>query len=304
MIAVVCAAVGIGLGVIGLLAAARRRRPRLAEMIADVEADVSSGPGRGPRSAWAGGARNMRLDRRFGGTIAQAFEKTPVALRLETDLFLTDRTLESLCAESVLGAVAGFVLPVVCWMVAAWAGFRWIPVAPAAVGLVLGCAGALIPILAVSSEARRARSAARRCIGSFVDLAVLALAGGMGLESALEAAAQVGDQPGTRKLRRALAFARGAGEPPWVPLQELGRRCGLDELIELAAALKLAGREGARIRASLSAKAESMRRSQLLSAEAAANRASERLFLPGVLLLIGFLLFIGYPAMARITIGL
>ena len=126
----------------------------------------------------------------------------------------------------------------------------------------------------------------------------------MGLEGALDAAAEVGEQRLIRRLRRGLAASRGAGQPPWLALEGLGRQGALEELCELAAALSLAGREGARIRATLAAKAASMRRRELAAAEAAANRATERLFLPGVLLLVGFLLFIGYPAMARIAVGL
>jgi hypothetical protein len=78
---------------------------------------------------------------------------------------------------------------------------------------------------------------------------------------------------------------------------------GVGELSEIAAAVSLAGSEGARIRSTLTAKAASIRRHELADAEAEANAVTERLFLPGVLLLVGFLLFIGYPAYARIAGG-
>ena len=68
--------------------------------------------------------------------------------------------------------------------------------------------------------------------------------------------------------------------------------------------MSLAGTEGARIKSTLAAKAASIRRHELADAEADANTISERLFIPGVLLLIGFLIFIGYPAVARLTAGL
>ena len=38
-------------------------------------------------------------------------------------------------------------------------------------------------------------------------------------------------------------------------------------------------------------------------AESAANAMTERLFLPGALLLLGFLVFIGFPAVQRILGG-
>ena len=46
-----------------------------------------------------------------------------------------------------------------------------------------------------------------------------------------------------------------------------------------------------------------MRRHAQAEAESAANAMTERLFVPGALLLLGFLLFIGYPAFQRIIGG-
>jgi tight adherence protein C len=131
----------------------------------------------------------------------------------------------------------------------------------------------------------------------------LSLAGGMGVESALIAAAEIGDGHVSRRIARALALSRDSGETPWSALDRLGRELGIGELNEIAAAVSLAGSEGARIRSTLAAKAASIRRHELADAEAEANALTERLFLPGVLLMVGFLLFIGYPAYARITGG-
>jgi hypothetical protein len=78
---------------------------------------------------------------------------------------------------------------------------------------------------------------------------------------------------------------------------------GVPELVELSTTLQLAGTEGARIRQSLSARAVALRRHEQAEAESEANAVTERLFLPGALLLIGFLVFIGYPAFARILGG-
>ena len=64
--------------------------------------------------------------------------------------------------------------------------------------------------------------------------------------------------------------------------------------------MQLAGQQGARVRASLAAKAASLRGHQLAAVEAAAHSASERMALPTVLMFVGFLLFIGYPAVAEI----
>jgi hypothetical protein len=76
------------------------------------------------------------------------------------------------------------------------------------------------------------------------------------------------------------------------------------ELTELAATTALAGHEGARIKASLVSKATTVRAHLLAESEAEAASATERMSLPVVALFGGFLLFIGYPALAHALTGL
>ena len=106
------------------------------------------------------------------------------------------------------------------------------------------------------------------------------------------------------QLRRALEEARLTRTPPWGPLGRLGQALGVDELSELAASVALAGAEGARVRASLAAKATSIRSHALADAQADAEAMSERMSLPVVVLFAGFLLFVGYPALAHVLAGL
>ena len=143
----------------------------------------------------------------------------------------------------------------------------------------------------------------RVVVGSFVDLVVLGLAGGVGIDGALHAAAQVSPDWAAQRLGRALSAARDGGTTPWAALEALGRDLGVRELVELSTTVQLAGTEGARIRQSLTARSASLRRHEQAEAESAANAMTERLFLPGALLLLGFLLFIGYPAFHRILGG-
>jgi hypothetical protein len=101
-----------------------------------------------------------------------------------------------------------------------------------------------------------------------------------------------------------VAAAQVTRTSPWHHLGQLGDRTGVTELSELAAAASLAGSEGAKIRASLEAKATAMRRRQLTDAEAAAHAATERMALPIVVQFLGFLVFIGTPALAHVLSGL
>ncbi len=106
------------------------------------------------------------------------------------------------------------------------------------------------------------------------------------------------------ELRQALTDARLRGEPSWNGLAHLGEAIGVGELQELAASAGLAGDEGARVRVSIAAKARAIRMRGLADAEGAAQSASERMSLPVVLLMTGFIVFLGYPAIAAVLNGL
>jgi hypothetical protein len=69
----------------------------------------------------------------------------------------------------------------------------------------------------------------------------------------------------------------------------------------LAASARLAGDQGARIRASLAAKADSMRAAQTAAIEAEAEAATEKMLLPVVTLVVGMILFIGFGVVQAIS---
>jgi hypothetical protein len=97
-----------------------------------------------------------------------------------------------------------------------------------------------------------------------------------------------------------LTNARLLGETPWDALGRLGDDVGVDELRDLAGALSLAGDEGAKIRASLSARAASLRRKELADAEGAAGERSQSMLIAQMLICAAFLVFLAYPATYRI----
>ena len=193
--------------------------------------------------------------------------------------------------------------PVALWIVLTLVGAP-VPLGPVVV--VAGTGPVIGVALGVSALMRRAQERRRHMrvvLGSFVDLVVLSLAGGVGVDGALHAASRVTPDWAARRMARALQTARDAGTPPWEALAALGTELGVPELVELSTTVQLAGTEGARIRQSLMARGDSLRRHEQAEAESAANAMTERLFLPGALLLLGFLVFIGYPAVARILGG-
>ncbi|MEV0611150.1 type II secretion system F family protein [Polymorphospora rubra] len=247
-------------------------------------------------SGWTGrwGRPAVRWLRRTGLPLAST----------RRDLATIDKPVDVHLAEQATAAVVGLLLPPVAAMLLAIAGVGTGMTMPTAASLVLGVAGFLAPELSVRTEAAKHRAAFRDALSSFLDLVVISLASGAGVDQALDDAAKVGSGPAYTELRYALTEARLARVPPWDILATLGRRVAVAELQQLAATVGLAGTEGAKVRASLRSRAVALRARQLTDAEGEANAATERMALPIVALFAGFLIFLGYPAMAAVLGGL
>lgn len=215
-----------------------------------------------------------------------------------------DKPIDVHLAEQATATAFGLLLPPVLTTLLAFAGVTPGLTMPAAASLILGVAGFLAPELSVRSDAAKHRAAFRDALSSFLDLVVISLAAGSGVDQALDEAAAVGCGPAYAELRYALTEARLARVPPWDILAVLGQRLAVAELQQLAATVGMAGTEGARVRASLRSRAIAMRERQLTDAEGAANAATERMSLPIVALFGGFLIFLGYPALAAVLGGL
>ena len=300
---------GAGLGILGLGTAIRPRRQSLDAALRILDVDAV------PRSVKAARVADLRgmqrgeihteLRRWLGARATVAMDIAPsVGDQFRRDLASADWTVGTLAERCVLSSIAGALLPFVGWALLSFLGVRMPLVLPLWVGLCGALAGAALPILLLKGQAKKGRRQARRMVGCFLDLVVLGLAGGLGIEGALHAAAAIGDTRVSSRLVHSLDEARDAGRTPWHALERLGHELVVPELVELSMAVSLAGTEGARIRSTLASKAASIRRHELADAETDANTISERLFIPGVLLLIGFLIFIGYPAVARLSAGL
>jgi len=233
----------------------------------------------------------------------QGLLRRPRWAALSPSLAITVTSPAQLASRVIAAAGIGVLAPPVLWAGAEAAGVSLSVLFPALLALVMIPTGALVPFWVLRAEAEERRKHFRTVIGTYVDLIVLSLAGGAGIEESLLSASTVSSDWATKRIAKALLLARDTGEAAWEALSELGRELAVPELIELSATLQLAGTEGARVRQSLSARAASLRRHEQAEAESAANAMTERLFLPGTLLLLGFLLFIGYPAFNRILAG-
>lgn len=223
---------------------------------------------------------------------------------LARDLRVAGSTPERLAVEKVVSAWLMAVFPIGAAALATAGGvaLAWPLVVLAS--LVLAVIGFLTPDLALRSRARERRREFRHVLTSYLDVVTIVIAGGGGVETALYDAAGAGTSWPHAELRRVLDGCRLAGEAPWTALGRLGDQLGVEELGELAASIGLAGEHGAKVRLSLDAKAASMRQHQLSEMEAEAQAATEKMSIPVVLMLFGFLVFVGYPAVARVVGGL
>jgi pilus assembly protein TadC len=211
------------------------------------------------------------------------------------------KPIEAHAFEKLLGGIAGLLVPVMFSLAVAAAGVSVSPGVIVALAVGLSLAGFMYPDLGLSDQIERRRRDFRHSLSAYLDLVTIILAGGGGLETALQTSADLGDGWAFSEIRAALRRARLTSRTPWDVFDDLGEELGVDELRELAAAAHLAGDQGARIRASLAAKADSMRASQTAAIEAQAEAATEKMLLPVVTLVVGMILFIGFGVVQAIS---
>jgi Flp pilus assembly protein TadB len=289
---------GIGLGV---LVTWRAVSPRPVPLDAVLEGLATPGAPFGSAASDGAPAGVPAADRvgAVARRVAGAFGHDTA--RHDRDLAIVGRSPDRHAFEKLAGAVAGLLVPN---MVAAGLVTAGLPLPVGAAGvlsLATAASGFVLPDIVLRDEAERRRRAFRHTLSSYLDLVNVLLAGGAGIETALHAAADAGDGWGYQTIRVELRRARLTGQSPWDTFADLAARLGVNELAELAASVSLAGSHGARIRASLAAKADTLRGHQVAETEAAAEAATERMTVPVAVLLFGFLVFIAWPAINQIT---
>ena len=224
-----------------------------------------------------------------------------VSSALETDLAVAGRDVTWFASRALgLGLVGLALGPILVLLgLLAGAAFPWtvaVVLSAGAVAVVL-----VLHMASVRREASRRRAGFGFALSAYLDLVVVSMAAGRGIEGALTVAGESGSGWAFDALRAALGSSRLRGITPWAALDELGEALGVSELRGLAASIELAGASGAKVRASVAARARALRGRALTDARSAAESATEAMSLPVVLLVVGFLILIGYPAVMQIT---
>jgi Flp pilus assembly protein TadB len=286
------AGAGFGLGLTMLARGLFPPKPTLAQALADLN--------RAPAPVRILSANDGGWAARFGGPLVGLLESWNLpGEKVARDLQVLERSARRHLAEKAVAALAGLLLPLVLTAALAAAGVVLPWSVPAWGALACAAAGFFVPDLTVKSEAVARRMQFRHAFTAFIDLTVIGLSGGAGVEASLDQAARIGEGWSFTAIRKALDAARLSRVAPWTTLGQLGTELDVPVLEEIAAQLSLAGVEGAKVKSSLSAKAAALRAHALADADAAAQQATERMALPVVQMFAGFLVFIAYPALAH-----
>lgn len=300
MITVLGLGAGVGIGLWALVVGVFPPRPRLGAVLARATGSPPAPPSVSilpiEESGWA-----ARWGRPFVAPLqALGFPRGS----LVGDLVVIGRPVSIHLARQASCALAGFLAPVAAQLLLTVGGVSVGITPPVLAALVLAALGFLTPTVAVRAEATRRRAGFRHALSAYLDLVGITLAGGAGVDSALRESVAIGHGWAFAQLRRALDTARLTRTTPWVTLRQLGDELGVSELSELAASVSLAGTEGAKVRASLAAKAAALRTHQITDAEADAQADTERMSLPVMVLFLAFLIFLGFPALTQVLTGL
>ncbi|MWA06495.1 hypothetical protein F8568_040340 [Actinomadura sp. LD22] len=216
------------------------------------------------------------------------------------DLRLLELPVERFMLDKLALFLTGLAAPPLLTGMIALAGGSLPWTLPTLGSLVLASVLAFVPDWNVRAQARQRRRDFRYAFTSYLQLVVLEREAGAALNAALEEPAKItGGWPFLR-VHQALTRARSAQQQPWRALAELGEEIGVRDLIDLAHTAEIAGTEGAKMHDVLVAKIASMRHEASADARAEANSRTTAMWVPTSLLMLGFVILVGFPFFSKL----
>lgn len=252
-------------------------------------------------AAGAGRGVLARVQGQSGRWLARQLTRRGVGYTsLRQDLALTGRTFEDALGRKVTLAGAGLVLGLLATVGLSVAGLALPAGAPVVLAVVLAVVFFVVPDLDARTEAARRREEFRRALGAYLDLVALEMAGSAAPAEALPSAARIGAGWPLALIGDTLYRATRGGRNPWTALADLGQRIGVGELRDLGQLIALVAHDGARVRSTLTARAQTMRRHELANLEGKAGKADQSMRVAQILIGLGFIAFLGYPAVVAV----
>ena len=236
------------------------------------------------------------LDRTLDVIVTKGSDPSTIA----ADLAVLGRTPREFALTRLTMTVGFAGLPIAVALLTATSGATWNPAYIALAAMIGGGLGFVVSRGTLASEAKERRHAFVAELASYLDIVAQLLTGGAGVEDALWRAARNARSPAIITIRDTLASARTRRRSEWSALGELATRIRVPELSELVTAVQLAGGSGAKVSASLVAKAHSLRDRTASQQLAEAQRASERMGGPLIGMLLAFLILVIAPALASV----
>ena len=223
--------------------------------------------------------------------------------RLTQDLAVAGTTVEQHVGRTTVLAIVGFFGPLVILgffnTIGLGVPLLFGPVA----GVVLAAAMLVVTRQELTENAKRRRAEFRRTLSVYLDLVAMSMQAGRGHAEALPASAAIGTGWAFTHLQDAIEGARFSGITAWRALGQLGDRFGIRELTDLDAALTLANDDGAKVRTTLVARAETLRSERIADADAAAAQATESMRFALIVMVFAFLTYELYPSVVRLFAG-
>jgi hypothetical protein len=291
----VLAAIAGALGAVGLIMIVYGSRPALPPRLDAVLVRIQPAPH--PLAP----AEEVSVSDHIGRWLAEHVARPAGLLALpRTDLALLRRPVERFMLDKLALLVTGLVVPSVFGGLAALTGGSLPWTFPVVAGVVLAMVLWFVPDWNVRSQARQRRRDFRYAFTSYLQLVVLEREAGAALNAALENPAKITDGWPFQRVHEALTRARHGQQQPWRALARLGEEIGVRDLIDLAHTAEIAGNEGAKMHDVLVAKITSMRHEASAAARAEANSRTTAMWVPTSLLMLGFVILVGFPFFSKL----
>ncbi len=218
-----------------------------------------------------------------------------------TELRLIGQTVDRYVLEKIGFSLFGLLFPTIMSVLLGMFGVKipWMIPTIIAIGLAAGMF--FLVDANIKQKAALAREEFRRAVATYLTLVGLVRYGGAGAVESMESAARIGDGWVFDRIRAALEDARYANEAPWARLRQVAVEIGVPDLGDVGDIMGLVGDQGAQVYQTLLARAASLRVALRTKEQQRAATATTLLYIPTSMLLMVFLVLIGYPAISQIT---